>query len=255
MGSGSSGLVLKARKDNQLFAIKAFLCDKDENASQMFIKESKILQSLKHPGIPEWRESFTLNNVHYLVQDFVDGYPFSYLLCNGQIFSEQDVKTILIRLLELLVYLHEPGPSKEAVIYRDLRLSNLILNENNLFLIDFGLAEFYYPEPVDNTSNISYSIRVPAPKKEIPNLGTNPGAFTYRLLREEVSPQSDIFGTGIVAIDLLSSLIKDENLFKEPWQKVIPVSETFKNFLEKLLMREGGFRTAQQALNFLKILC
>ena len=87
-------------------------------------------------------EAFTLDGIHFIVQEFIDGLPLSYLLDTGRRFSETEVKKIVLQLLGILNDLHCPQRKEDAVIHRDLRLSNLILQEDKLFLIDFGFARF-----------------------------------------------------------------------------------------------------------------
>ncbi len=62
-----------------------------------------------------------------------------------------------------------------------------------------------------------------------------PGTRTYALLRKEVSPRSDLFGAGVVGLDLFTNWIEDEALFQKPWQEILPASDTFKALIETLL--------------------
>lgn len=74
-----------------------------------------------------------------------------------------------------------------------------------------------------------------------------PGAHTYQLLRREISPRSDLFGAGVVAVDLFTNWVEDESLFEESWEQVLPLSQPFKIFIRKLLSRDG-FASAAEAL-------
>jgi serine/threonine-protein kinase len=145
------------------------------------------------------------------------------------------------------------------VVHRDLRLSNLLLKADKLFLVDFGFARFLdlsqnfsCPDPLENKfgdccdEGLSLKqLNELRPRKKIP------GAETYRLLRREISPRSDLFGTGVVAVDLFTSWVEDEALFNRPWQEVLPLSEPFVCFLQRLLSREDSFQTAAEALEYL----
>jgi serine/threonine protein kinase len=146
------------------------------------------------------------------------------------------------------------------VIHRDLRLSNLLLKDDKLFLIDFGFARFLdlarnfsCPDPlVQKYSSSSGEESLLKKLNDLPSRKKIPGAETYRLLRTEISPRSDLFGVGVVAVDLFTSWVEDEALFDKPWQEVLPISQPFVDFLQKLLAREGGFETAAEALEYLK---
>lgn len=231
-------MVLKAARDGRNFAIKAVINDRDEASENVMLRfrlEAEILRRLSHPRIPGFVEVFSSAEAHYLVQEYVEGWPLSHLLSTGRRFSEAEVKGIIRQLLEILNALHNPRRRQDAVVHRDLRLSNLMLSGDSLYLIDFGLARFidgrqfpFCPDP---------------PRRE-------PGSPAYELMRREISPRSDLFGTGIVAVDLFTNWVEDEALFQESWDQVLPLSEPFKMFIKKLLDRDG-FVTAAEALAYL----
>jgi serine/threonine-protein kinase len=55
------------------------------------------------------------------------------------------------------------------------------------------------------------------------------------LLRKEVSPRSDLFGAGVVSLDLFTNWIEDKILFEKPWQEILPASDIFNAVIETLL--------------------
>lgn len=205
-------------------------------------------------------EAFSEGDMHYIVQEYIEGLPLSYLIENGCRFSEADVKGMVLQLLSILNDLHCPPQKKDAVVHRDLRLSNLLLQNDKLFLVDFGFARFidlsrnvFCPDPLENKfyCNSGSDRGFLNPAGGVPFKKKMPGIETYRLLRREVSPRSDLFGAGAVAVDLFTSWVEDESLFNRCWQDVLNLSDPFIVFLEKLLSREGGFETAASALEYL----
>lgn len=223
-----------------------------------FIIETEILSRIAHPQIPRLVEAFSMEGIHYIVQEFIEGMPLSYLVDNGTRFSEAEVKEMLSQLLLILNDLHSPQQKKNTVVHRDLRLSNILLKGSKVYLIDFGLARFL------DTSQFSICLdELEVMHDEVSSRGTHfhkdrlksqkvPGIETYRLLRKEVSPRSDLFGVGIVAVDLFTSWVEDESLFELPWENVLPLSDPFIIFLKKLLSREGSFATTSEAVAYLK---
>jgi serine/threonine protein kinase len=204
--------------------LKALAPDREENDSDL---ESHILSHLNHPGIPRFIEAFSHDGVDYLVQEFMSGYPLSYYIVNGKRFTEEETKQILFQLLEILTYLHEPEETRLAVIHRDLRLSNLFWFEDKVYLIDFGCARYF-----------DGKTEQPASEPDISDKkmnGRRPGTQTYTLFRKEVSPRSDLFGAGVVGLDLFTNWIEDEALFQKPWQEILPASDNFKALMEILL--------------------
>lgn len=218
-----------------------------------FRLETEILEGLNHHRIPRLVESFTHEGIRYIVQDFIHGFPLSYFIGTGRRFSEEEVKSILIQLLGILNGLQSPLQKGKGVVHRDLRLSNLLFNNNKIYLIDFGHARYLdmtgyavCPDPPTSSSdkpNTSEAYRY-----------QKPGPDTYRLLRREISPRSDFFGAGVVAVDLFTNWIEDESQFQQPWEEVLPLSLPFKRYVKKLLFQGGGFSSAAEALDELTIL-
>jgi len=226
---------LRATYDGKNYAIKAILDTEQILEKPRFYQEREILELLNHPKIPKFVEEFFQDNVYYIVQDYLSGFPLSTLLCRGWVFTEGEVKNLLRQLLSIIIYLHDSTPKKRSIIHRDLRLSNLLLQGKDLFLIDFGLACYkgedssFDQQSVHevSSSNLHYS--------------------AYRLLRKADCPESDLFGIGIVGLDLLSSQVTDETLFEQPWQSVLRVSYSFQRFLEKTLSQNDNYGSAKEA--------
>lgn len=226
-----------------------------------FKLESEILKRINQPQVPAFVEAFTAGYVHYIVQEYIGGLPLSSLLGSGRRFSEVEVKSMVRQLLVILNNLHHPEQEGNAVIHRDLRLSNLLLKDGQVFLIDFGFARFldpaqfaYCPDPLEYkfSSNESSGRGALRQVKDLPSLKKIPGMETYKLLRREISPRSDLFGVGVVAVDLFSGWVEDESLFERPWQEVLPISKPFTVFLQKFLSQNDGFSTAAKALEYLE---
>jgi serine/threonine protein kinase len=221
--------------------LKALIPDKTENDLD---RESYILSRLNHRRIPRFIETFSHNGVDYLVQEFISGYPLSYYIVKGKQFTEEESKRILLQLLEILTYLHEPGEDRPAVIHRDLRLSNLFWSEDNVYLVDFGCARYFDSKTEEPAGKPDISDMVMSERR--------PGTRTYVLFRKEVSPRSDLFGAGVVGLDLFTNWIEDEALFQKPWQEILPASDSFKVLIETLL-NQGT--ESLSAVNMLKRFC
>lgn len=72
------------------------------------------------------------------------------LIAGKDNYSKNDIKHIIRQLLKSLDIVHNSG-----LIHRDVKPGNVIVNSENCDarLIDFGLAEFYFP-------NKEYNIRI-----------------------------------------------------------------------------------------------
>ena len=71
-------------------------------------------------------------------------------------------------------------------------------------------------------------------------------------MRGEVSPWSDIFGAGVVILDLFANWITDGEDFERPWQEIFPGSDRLKSFIERMLLPEIQFASAREASDWLK---
>lgn len=225
-----------------------------------FQLEAEILRRIAHPRIPGFVEAFSCADTHFLVQEFIKGQPLSHVLDSGYRFSEKEVRGITLQLLSIVNDLHCPPRKENAVVHRDLRLSNLLLQNDKLYLIDFGHARFldpsqfaFCPDPPGGSSgDSSVPARALPVRKAQPPSQKHPGVETYHLLRKEVSPRSDLFGIGVVAVDLFTNWVEDEAHFRQPWENVLPLSRPFVVFLQKLLSRQNGFGTSAEALEYLE---
>lgn len=261
LGGGSYGVVIKASRRGRSYAIKAIVNEGNEPFKDLILRfklETEILSRIDHPRIPGFVEAFSQASVHYLVQEYIEGLPLSYLVQNGYRFSEVEVKEIIYQLLVILKGLHNPRQPQNAVVHRDLRLSNLMLSGDKLYLIDFGMARFinseqfpHCPDPLQKRfGSAKYPINNYTAVQDTPAHKQIPGPHTYQLLRQEISPRSDLFGVGVVAVDMFTNWVVDETLFEERWDEVLPLSEPFKKFIKKLLSRKG-FTNSAEALEYL----
>ena len=176
------------------------------------------------------------------MQEFIEGYPLSYYIVNGKRFCEEEAKRILFQVLEILDYLHTSEENRLPVIHRDLRLSNLFWHMDKVYLVDFGHARYF--------NGGSGYLSDKSMENKIKMGGSRPEVEIYALLRKDISPYSDLFGAGVVGLDLFTNWIEDETLFQQPWQDILPASDAYKTFIERLLNPEKQFVSAGYALKY-----
>lgn len=110
---------------------------------EMFEREAKILQHLKHHSIPEYIDYFmveTSSEVQFvLIQQYVEGSTIQQLVESGWRKTEAEIIEIFFQLLDVLSYLHSLHP---PVIHRDINPKNIILSpDGQLYLVDFGAVQ------------------------------------------------------------------------------------------------------------------
>lgn len=133
-------------------------------------REVVVLKKLNHNNI------IKLNDVVYDPASCHHSLIFNYIK-NKDFFScakyknFQDFKLYFKQLLLGVEYAHSNG-----IMHRDLKPMNLIVDENNkqIKIIDWGLAEFYYPET-------SYSVRISSRHYKAPELWIGYPYYDYSI--------------------------------------------------------------------------
>ena len=146
------GAVYRARDTNfravQLVAVKEMITQVSDpmvrkNIFQIFEREANILVTLRHPAIPRIYDYFTIGERAYLVMEFIHGKNIDQILSEAsEFFPEEQVIAWAIELCDVLQYLH--GHKPEPIIYRDIKPSNIMINQQNqVILVDFGIAKVF----------------------------------------------------------------------------------------------------------------
>ena len=101
---------------------------------ELNIDEIKALCQLKHPGIPQFLDSFETERGICLVQEYKKASPI-YHLSN---ISPEAFKYIAKSILDILIYLQNQSP---VVIHQNLRPENIWFdNQRQIHLVGFGLS-------------------------------------------------------------------------------------------------------------------
>lgn len=108
-----------------------------------FEREAGLLAVLSHPLIPKIFDYFAEGGNYYLVQEFIPGQNLETLIeQTPDGFLATELIDWGLALCDVLSYLH--GQAPEAIIFRDLKPSNIMIRENrSLMLIDFGIARTF----------------------------------------------------------------------------------------------------------------
>ncbi len=138
------------RQVERLCAVKAMISQAPDETSRTlqrnaFEREAAMLATLRHPGIPQVFDFFTLDDISYLVLEFIEGEDLERLLgrSEGPI-PEPTLIDWALQILDVLTYLHSHEP--EPIVFRDLKPSNVMLRPNgSICLIDFGIARVFQP--------------------------------------------------------------------------------------------------------------
>ncbi len=235
LGEGGMGTVYKVEQLGNApgtppyyYAVKELLIssntsEEDRRAAiERFNKEIELLRGLKHPRIAALMMPFQDRGNYYFAMEFVPGRSLEKRLedAKGPLPEEQVIKW-MIQVCEALTYIHTRIP---PIILRDLKPGNIMITpENEVQLIDFGIARRFDPNKRTNTENlgtISYaspehlgSITAPGQRRS----KGNPGKLV------QTDARSDIYSLGATLYHTLT------NYEPDPIQTPAPGSILAKN--------------------------
>ncbi|HCE18200.1 MAG TPA: hypothetical protein DEQ80_10105 [Anaerolinea thermolimosa] len=179
LGEGGMGTVYLAF-DTSLnidVAIKASLRPLPE-VERQFLREAHLLAGLRHPNLPRVIDYFVLDNVPYLVMDYIPGQDLETLIKKE---GRQSVERVLEWARQIggaVKYLHSQNP---PVIHRDIKPGNIRLSvEGEAVLVDFGIAKTVMGDQVTETAARSYTPGY-APPEQYGAMRTGPKSDQYAL--------------------------------------------------------------------------
>jgi serine/threonine protein kinase, bacterial len=184
---------------------------------QSFEDEQKLLQSLEHPFFPKYFENGTYGKIPYFTMEYVAGKTFEDLIFQeNKRYDEIEAFQITGELLTILSWLHE-----RCIVHRDVRIPNVMLVNNRLRLIDFGLARSF--------------------KKGIST------AINRDKIKREVSPISDFYALGHFLLFLLYSTYEhNEDVKEKSWEDELDISIDAKKIIRKLLAIDEPYQSSNE---------
>jgi hypothetical protein len=164
------GAVHRARRlaDGAEVAIKQPLLERD---ALRFRIEARLLSRLRHPRVVRVLDNVADEHGDFLVMELVRGPSLATLLEEHGALPVADAVEYVRQACEALAYVHQ-----EHVVHRDVKPANLILAEDGIVLVDFGIAR---EDSGDHPTKALGTPRFAAPEVLA---GTRP------------SPRSDVFG-------------------------------------------------------------
>lgn len=162
---------------------------------QRFKREARAVSSLNHPNIITIHEVGQLDDVHYLVMEFVDGQTLRQRI-TGTNHSISDILDLVIQVVEALIAAHAAG-----IVHRDVKPENVMVRSDGLVkLLDFGLARMVRASTGDGKPAID-SQTLTSPGLVI---GTLNFMSPEQVRGEEIDERTDIFSLGVMLYELLS---------------------------------------------------
>ena len=193
IGRGGMAEVYQAVGNDTIVAIKVmhqhYLYD-EENLRR-FQREGEFGLGMTHDHIVAVYEVGEVDNVPYLVMEFVDGEDLRSVIRRTDDYSINDVVLWMADICGALDMAHEQG-----YVHRDIKPSNIMIRPSgDAVLMDFGIAKFKHA-----TTHIT---------------GASVGTIDYMAPEQiqntkNIDHRADIYSLGIVVFELLTGLLPFE---------------------------------------------
>jgi predicted Ser/Thr protein kinase len=235
IGQGGMGKVYKVTHVHlaRTFALKIISNQvaETEEARELFYREARFASAMSHPGITTVVDFGEDEKVGmYMVMELVEGEPLNRILFREKRLSIRKACEIVMQVAEALHYIH-----KQHVVHCDIKTENILICEEEhdgkrtklvAKLLDFGLARSL------TASRASTSLS-----------GTPHYVAPERIRGEPASPQSDVYGAGILLYELITGAV--------PWDG--PVQKILSGHLDEVAkppsqIVEGGIDPALERL-------
>src|SRR5882724_7195974 len=187
-GIGGMGTVFRARDrtSGEPVAVK-MLRSGPGDGSARFLREIRVLQTLRHPGIVRYvADGATPARELWLAMEWLEGESLQQRLSRGGLTAAESV-VLVRRLAEALGAAHAQG-----ILHRDIKPSNIMLPGGELErakMLDFGVAR------VSDARATRTGIMIGTPGYMAPEQARG---------SKEVGPRADVFALGCVLFECLT---------------------------------------------------
>jgi serine/threonine protein kinase/tetratricopeptide (TPR) repeat protein len=241
VGGGGMGVVYQA-KDTKLgrtVALK-FLPPQwshDQDARQRFIREAQAASATNHPNICTIHDVVTAPDGQlFIVMAYYEGQTLKQRLAAGSMAVEEALD-IATQIADGLAKAHAQG-----VVHRDVKPGNVILTEDGIRIVDFGLATF--------ADALKLTV-------EHSTLGTAAYMSPEQVRGQSADARSDVWAVGVVLYEMLTGHVPFQGSHAEaiayavrneaaaPIRRVRPeISEEIEQLVFRAMHKEPSIRFA-----------
>lgn len=239
LGEGSYGLTYLAldHSSGSRVAIKQARPSKRARAKRLLAREAEALGVLAHPHLPAIHQVMTAPTGHFLVMSYMQGDTMEQLIFDhDQRYSESACIDIALQLLHLVAAIHAKG-----YVHLDLRIPNVLFQNGQLYVIDFGLAcrldeaaassrpdTRWHRWLARTNDRVGKPVEIQADLEDV-------GHFMLFMLYSSYEPQTDHLSA--------SDAVEGQ---ERSWREELPLSAELRSVLERLLRIGPPYATAGQ---------
>jgi len=241
LGEGGMSWVFAARREatGETVALKILRPAAAENprTRAQFIREAKLLKSLRHESIVHAFEVGKIRGFYFFSMEAIEGESLLDKIDAGETFDEEKALRIVLQIARALEYLRENG-----IVHRDIKPGNLLVTrEGGVKLCDLGLASVTAsPGEADASETTVGTVEYVSPEQARG--------------RSDLDVRSDIYSLGVTLYHLLLGHLPFEGSDnREVMAKQIleslsspemksRLSPHMHYFIEKMMAKEREFR-------------
>ncbi|XP_037344276.2 striated muscle-specific serine/threonine-protein kinase isoform X2 [Pungitius pungitius] len=226
---GRFGVIRECRENATGNLFMAKIVPYEADSKQTVLQEYDILKSLHHDRVMGLHEAYVTPRYLVLISEYCSGKELLFSLIDRFRYSEDDVVTYIVQILQGLEYLHT-----RRILHLDIKPENVIITYMNVIkIIDFGSAQTYNPLFLKQFS---------------PPIGTLEYMSPEMLKGDVVGPPADIWSVGVLTFIMLSG--------KSPFIENDPMETEARIQAAKFDLSKLYQNVSQSASLFLKkILC
>ncbi|MBN9415682.1 MAG: serine/threonine protein kinase [Candidatus Eremiobacteraeota bacterium] len=146
-------------------------------AENLFMREAQLLATLNHPHIPKVFDKFIFQGKYYLSMEYCQGDDLGKIIQDRGTIDEKMASAWGSQMATVLYYLHRQNP---PIVFRDVKPSNIMIVNEQVKLIDFGIARHFTSAKKGDTMRIG-----------------SPGYAPPEQYSGQTDPRSDIYALGV----------------------------------------------------------
>ncbi|XP_056663531.1 striated muscle preferentially expressed protein kinase isoform X4 [Monodelphis domestica] len=182
---GRFGVVRACRENATGRSFVAKIVPYAAEGKQRVLQEYEVLRSLHHERLMSLHEAYITPRYLVLIAESCGNRELLCGLSERFRYSEDDVATYVVQLLQGLEYLHD-----HHVLHLDIKPDNLLLAQDNaLKIVDFGSAQPYSPQALQPLGHRTGTLEYMAPEM---------------VKGEPIGSATDIWGVGVLTYIMLS---------------------------------------------------